>query len=107
MSCKTIYVCFQLPFALKAVFEFPKLVSFKFSPFLFLTSGSLSELPTLQEFIHTLRPTANPLEWIPPYTGMRPYYLEYLILCKLLSTLLYKSVIQLVSSPCAVIHALT
>ncbi|PNF29921.1 hypothetical protein B7P43_G07271 [Cryptotermes secundus] len=57
----------RLPFALKAVFEFPKLVAFKFSPFLFVTSGGLSELPTLQEFIHTLRPTVNPLEWIPPY----------------------------------------
>jgi hypothetical protein len=94
MPCKTEFICFQLPFTLKAVFEFPKLVAFKFSPLLLLTSGGLSELPTLQEFIHTLRPTANPLEWIPPYTGMRPYYHEYLILCKLLNTLLYKSVIH-------------
>jgi hypothetical protein len=90
MFCKSVYVYFQLPFTLNAAFEFPKLVAFKFSPLLLLTSGGLSELPTLQEFIHTLRPTANPLEWIPPYTGMRPYYLENLILCKLVSTLFFQ-----------------
>jgi hypothetical protein len=73
MSWKAVCLCFQLPFVLKSVLEFPKLVAIKFSPLLLLTSGGLSELPSLQEFIHTLRPTANPLEWIPPYTGMRPY----------------------------------
>jgi hypothetical protein len=52
--------------------EFPKLVAFKFSPLLFLQSGGLRDLPTLQELIHTYKPTFNPLEWIPPYRGMRP-----------------------------------
>jgi len=65
-------LCFQLPYVLNTVFEFPKLVVFKFSPLQFLQSGGLSDLPTLQELIHTYRPTFNPLEWIPPYRGMRP-----------------------------------
>jgi hypothetical protein len=65
-------LCFQLPFVLNKVFEFPKMVAFKFSPLLFLQSGGLNDLPTLQELIHTYRPSFNPLEWIPPYRGMRP-----------------------------------
>jgi hypothetical protein len=54
------------------VFEVPKFAAFKFSPFLFIISGGLRELPTLQELIHIYRPTPNPLDWIPPYRGMRP-----------------------------------
>lgn len=65
-------LCFQLPFVLNTVFEFPKLAAFKFSPLLFLKSGDFSDLPTLRELIHTYRPTLNPLEWLPPYRGMRP-----------------------------------
>lgn len=64
-------LCFQLPFVLNSVSEFPKLVAFKFSPLLFLTSGGLNDLPTLKELIHTVKPTLNPLDWIPPYKGKR------------------------------------
>jgi hypothetical protein len=55
---------------LNEVLEFPKLLAVKFSPFLFLVSGGLRDLPTLQELIHTSKPTLNPLEWIPPFKGM-------------------------------------
>ena len=92
-------LCFQLPFVLNTVFEFPKLVTFKFSPLLFLQSGGLNDLPTLQELIHAYKPTFNPLEWIPPYRGMRPitrlnvdFYinLKYCnLLCLNISVMLY------------------
>jgi len=63
----TSFLGLRFPFMLNTVFEFPKLVALKFSPLLFLQSGGLSDLPSLQELIHTYKPTFNPLDWIPPY----------------------------------------
>ncbi|KAJ9587836.1 hypothetical protein L9F63_018708 [Diploptera punctata] len=55
------------PVALKALFELPRVVALRYSPLHFLTSGNLQELPTLQEFLHTFKPSFNPKDWVPPY----------------------------------------
>ncbi|PSN46736.1 Apolipophorin [Blattella germanica] len=57
----------RFPVAVRALAEFPKTLAFRFSPLHFLASRDLRDLPTLEEFLLTLKPTLNPLDWVPPF----------------------------------------